>query len=202
MGWEILLALALLAIVLFTHWLMRASSKSLGDSESRILLWIAQGFGAGRIPIAPGTFGSLLGIVWFALLLAPGRLWVLILGTLVGFALSVWICGVAERKLGEKDPGSVVLDEITAMPVCFFVQVGIAKWKAGSLPDVVHFFSAHHWLWIAAIFAAFRLFDVLKPWPVRQSQSLPGGWGITVDDFLAAGYVNLVVVVIEAANGF
>jgi phosphatidylglycerophosphatase A len=45
------------------------------------------------------------------------------------------------------------------------------------------------------IFALFRFFDILKPWPVRQSQKLPGGWGVTVDDVLAAGYVNIVALV-------
>jgi phosphatidylglycerophosphatase A len=47
------------------------------------------------------------------------------------------------------------------------------------------------------VFAAFRFFDIVKPWPVRQSQSLPGGWGITVDDVLAAGYVNVTILVIH-----
>jgi phosphatidylglycerophosphatase A len=50
------------------------------------------------------------------------------------------------------------------------------------------------------VFAAFRFFDVAKPWPVRQSQALPGGWGITVDDFLAAFYVNAVVLLVFGAG--
>ena len=49
------------------------------------------------------------------------------------------------------------------------------------------------WKGILAVFLLFRFFDVLKPWPVGRSQALPGGWGVTVDDFLAAGYVNVVV---------
>jgi phosphatidylglycerophosphatase A len=68
------------------------------------------------------------------------------------------------------------------------------------LPDVTYFVTGHHWLWLVAIFAAFRFFDVVKPWPIRQSQSLPGGWGITIDDLLAAIYVNLLVVLIETAK--
>ena len=51
-----------------------------------------------------------------------------------------------------------------------------------------------------AVFAAFRFFDVVKPWPVHQSQSLPGGWGVTVDDALAAVYVNGVVLAIHAGK--
>src|SRR6266850_1448021 len=75
------------------------------------MLWIAQGFGVGRIPLAPGTFGSLVGVLWFGLLLATGSLWILALSTLLGIALSVWLCGRAEKILGQRDPGSIVLDE-------------------------------------------------------------------------------------------
>jgi len=196
-GWEIILGAAFIGVVLFTQWLMRSSSQSSENSRSPFLLWIAQGFGIGRIPIAPGTFGSILGVVWFAVLLASGRLWVLLTGILVGLGLSVWLCDVAEKELQQKDPGSVVLDEITAVPVCFLAVVAFAGFKIGAFPDCDYFFSRRHWLWIVIIFAAFRVFDVLKPWPVGQSQSLPGGWGITTDDVLAAAYVNLLVVLIE-----
>lgn len=156
-------------------------------------LWVAQGFGIGRIPVAPGTFGSVLGVLWFAVLLASGRLWLFGLGTLAGLALSVWLCGVGERLLGQKDPGSVVLDEITAMPVCFVSWVAIQLWSQGAWPRVETLFSKANWPVVLGVFIGFRFFDVLKPWPVRQSQALPGGWGITVDDFLAGLYVSLVV---------
>ena len=155
-------------------------------------LWIAQGFGLGRIPVAPGTFGSLLGVGWFALLLLPGNPWLLGFGILAGLAASVWLCGVGEQLLGQKDPGSVVLDEISAMPVCFLGWVLLRTSQSGHLPPPGWFFSGRNLLLTLGVFCAFRLFDVLKPWPVRQSQSLPGGWGITVDDALAAVYVNLV----------
>src|SRR5215813_2537494 len=130
-GWEIILAAALIAVLLLTQWLMRSFSASGENSNARFLLWIAQGLGIGRIPIAPGTFGSMLGVVWFAALLAPGRLWVLLTGTLAGLALSIWICGVAENQLQQKDPGSVILDEITAVPVAFLAIVAFAVSKTG-----------------------------------------------------------------------
>lgn len=164
-------------------------------------LWIAQGFGIGRIPVAPGTFGSLVGVVWFALLLLTGNLWCFIAGTLAALVLSVWLCGAAEQALGQKDPGCVVLDEIFAVPVCFLGWVTIQSWQTGSLPGFASFFSARTWPWTLGVFVAFRLFDVVKPWPVRQSQTLPGGWGVTVDDLLAAVYVNVVVLLIYAATG-
>ena len=164
-------------------------------------LWIAQGFGIGRIPVAPGTFGSLLGVVWFGLLLMTGSLWWFVGGALAGTALSVWLCGVAEERLGQKDPGSVVLDEIAAVPVCFLGWVAMEACERGSLPALSYFFSAQTWPLIPGVFVAFRVFDIAKPWPVRQSQSLPGGWGVTVDDVLAAVYVNLVVLLVWGGKG-
>ena len=164
-------------------------------------LWIAQGLGIGRIPVAPGTFGSLAGLGWFALLLRTGNLWVLVAGTLAAVALSVWLCGEAERILGQTDPGSVVLDEIAAMPVCFLGLVAVETCKTGALPGLASFFSGRTWLVTLAIFGAFRFFDIAKPWPVHQSQSLPGGWGVTIDDALAALYVNVVVLLVYVAKG-
>ena len=159
-------------------------------------LWIAQGFGIGRIPIAPGTFGSVLGLGWFALLDSFKSWPVFIVGSVGAAAVSVWLCGEAERILGKTDPGSVVLDEIIAIPFCFagwlaFISYRQHQWAG---PD---YFCAH-WLSSIGVFALFRLFDVAKPWPVRQSQRLQGGWGVTIDDLLAAVYVNLVVLAVLA----
>jgi len=160
-----------------------------------VRLWIAQGFGIGRVPFAPGTFGSILGLGWFAVLLLTGKLWLYFLGTAVGLGLSVWLCGYGEVVLGQKDPGSVVFDEIAAIPICFLSWVSFYSWKTGTFPAMQVFFKAH-WLSTIGVFACFRLLDVWKPWPVRQSQVLPGGWGITVDDFLAGIYVAVIVLVI------
>ncbi len=164
------------------------------------LLWLAQGFGIGRIPKAPGTFGSAVGLVWFALLLHTGRLWLFLLGTIIGLGLSVWLCGVGEKILKTKDPGSVVFDEIAAIPVCFIGWIVVYLLKTHSFPAPGYFFSDNLFPTLG-VFVAFRLFDVWKPWPVRQSQSLPGGWGVTVDDALAAVYVNVVAVVILLCSG-
>jgi phosphatidylglycerophosphatase A len=156
-------------------------------------LWIAEGFGVGRIPFAQGTFGSLLGLGWFALLLC-GRSWlVFAAGAAAGIAVSIWLCGEGEKQLGQKDPGPVILDEITAMPLCFVAAMALAGLRQPQWPGPGHFFSASGVLPTAAIFLLFRLFDIWKPWPVRQSQALSGGLGVTVDDVLAALYVNLVV---------
>src|SRR5262245_54559424 len=60
---------------------------------STLALWVAQGLGVGRVPVAPGTFGSVLGMGWFALLVASGSLWLVAAGCITGAALSVWLCG-------------------------------------------------------------------------------------------------------------
>jgi len=174
-----------------------------GDLPSGLVrLWIAQGFGVGRIPVAPGTFGSVLGVGWFALLLLTGKLWLFVAGTVAGIALSVWLCGIAEDILLKKDPQSVVLDEITAIPVCFMGWAAVLAWKTGRLPPVEFFFTAGRWVQVLGVFTLFRFFDVLKPWPVRQSQWLHGGLGVTIDDVLAAGYVNLAVLLFHAGKLF
>jgi phosphatidylglycerophosphatase A len=147
-----------------------------------LVLWVAQGFGAGRIPFAPGTFGSLVGLLWFFLLLQTGNFWLYLLGTILGLALSVWVCGKAERILNQTDPGSIVLDEIAAMPLCFVLSLAMPWFQRHELP-------APSWQLTGIIFVLFRICDIAKPWPIRRSQKLPGGWGVTVDDALAALYV-------------
>lgn len=159
---------------------------------NRFLLWVAQGFGAGRIPFAPGTLGSLVGLLWMLALVASRSPWAYLLGMLAGVAVSVWLGGAAERHLGQPDPGSVVLDEIAAIPWAFAGWFAYHWWRTGHLPDLQLLLSGSGCLLLLAGFAAFRGFDIVKPWPVRQSQSLSGGWGITMDDVLAALYTNLI----------
>ena len=143
--------------------------------RDRLIRFGATGFGAGRIPFAPGLAGSVVGIGWWWLLtLIGGRLsWALFAaGALVG----VWVAGAAARAMGEKDPSCVVIDEMCAVPLAL---AGLTNW------------------WLVLAFVLFRLFDVWKPWPIRQSQRLPGGWGIVVDDLLAAaaacGVTQLII---------
>ncbi|MDB6123245.1 MAG: phosphatidylglycerophosphatase [Pedosphaera sp.] len=167
---------------------------------ARFVLWVAQGFGSGVIPFAPGTFGSVVGLVWFALLVAGGSFWLYLIGCIVGIVVSVRFCGMAELILHEEDPSSVVLDEIIAIPICFASWVGILYFKDGMMPAPAYFFSSQTLPITVAIFALFRLFDIAKPSPVYQSQSLPGGWGVTIDDVLAAIYVNVVVLGVHMAN--
>lgn len=155
-------------------------------------LYIAQGFGVGRIPWAPGTFGSLVGLLWVFLLASTRNFWFYVGGMAVAVVLSVWLCGFAERILKRTDPPSVVLDEIVALPLCFLPWMASEWFRLGTLPALEGFLGRRTVWATLIVFGLFRFFDVVKPWPVRHSQRLPGGWGITVDDLLAAVYVALV----------
>ena len=218
-GWEVILILAVLLILVgakklpdlakglgqgireflkatdeVTRELQRAAGTDREETTRQsfsVRLFVAQGFGVGRIPFAPGTFGSFLGLLWFAMLIATGNFWAYLAGCIEGIAFSVWLCDDAEKILGEEDPPSVVLDEIIAIPFCFLPWV-MSEWvRHDAMPSVSYFFSGRP-LWMTlAIIVLFRVFDIWKPWPVRQSQRLAGGWGVAVDDLLAAGYVAL-----------
>ncbi len=152
-------------------------------------LWIAQGFGVGvYLPFAARHFrlDRLSASSGFFLLLAFGEPMIYGVGSVLGIILSIWAANRAEKILEKPDPSSVVIDEIAAIPFCFIGLLAVQK--QASHPA---YFQNHPSLLLIG-FITFRLFDILKPWPVNRSQRLPGGWGITVDDLLAAGYVNLI----------
>ena len=160
-----------------------------------LILIVAQGFGLGRIPVAPGTFGSLGGVLWLMLLLQTGSPALVVCGLLGGVLLSVWICGSGEKILLQKDPSSIVLDEIIAVPLGFMPWVISETVRQGRLPEPAFLIEDQGWLGTLILFALFRVFDIAKPWPVGASQKLHGGWGVTMDDVLAALYVALVSLV-------
>lgn len=159
-----------------------------------LLVLVAQGFGVGRVPYAPGTFGTLLGFVLLGALLIPGSVLFFFFGLTAAVGVSILACGQAEKALGKKDPASVVVDEIVAVPVCCLSWLLLEWRRFGAFPGVSDVFSARRLWMLVAVFVLFRLFDIWKPWPVHGVQRFPGGWGVTADDLLAAGYVNLVIV--------
>jgi len=137
-------------------------------------LTIASAGFTGYAPIAPGTVGSLVGLLILFAVRASGNSLVE-LGVLVAVIVSgIWSAGVVERDVGIEDPGIVVVDEV-----------------AGILLTLL-------WIpltWPTALvgFLAFRVFDIIKPFPARSAEQLPGGWGIMADDLFAAVYASLVV---------
>lgn len=160
---------------------------------SRLILLVAQGLGTGLSPKAPGTVGTLLGLPLFILLLLPGNFWFFV--AMLGFLAiaSVYFCERAEVILNQRDPGSIVIDEIVAVPLCFAGWVSALYFSSGVMPEWPHFFGGQNVGWTAGVILLFRVFDIAKPWPVGPSQSMPNGWGVTMDDLLAALYVNIVV---------
>jgi phosphatidylglycerophosphatase A len=150
---------------------------------SRSLLLVAQGLGLGRLHPGPGTWGSLGGILLTTgLLLVPDPSFY-IAAVLILVAAAVPICSAAERALGETDPGSVVLDEIVAVPIAFS---GYAAhwWVVGATPRIEGI--SQWWPALLAAFVLFRIFDIWKPWPIRRLQDFHGGFGIVLDDVAAA----------------
>ena len=142
------------------------------------------------MPKAPGTCGSLLGLLWMAVLYSiPGFGWTL---GIIGISLlaGVWVCSEAEKILKLRDPGCIVLDEILAVPIA-----GLG-WMLGCRQSGEAVFSVANWEWLLgapAIFILFRFFDIAKPWPVNIAQNLPRGWGVMTDDVFAAAYAGFVL---------
>jgi phosphatidylglycerophosphatase A len=143
---------------------------------NRLAIVLATVCGCGYFPIGPGTVGSAAGIA-IALLMqyfGAGRL-ALLITTAAVFPVAVWSATRAARAFGRKDPGHVVIDEVLGQ---WITLLGAAVWT---------------WKTAIAAFVLFRIFDILKPQPVRAAESLPEGLGIVTDDLLAGGYAALIL---------
>jgi len=151
-----------------------------------LIILLAQGFGSGRLPWGPGTWGSLIGVGWLIALLTLGSATVWIIANLAAVLGAVAICSRAEIVLGQHDPGSVVLDEIVAVPLTFlgpWIALGI--WPIGVAGHPIEV-CQRFWPELLVGFLAFRVFDIAKPGPIGRIQYLPAGWGVVADDVLAA----------------
>ena len=140
---------------------------------TRVVLALARLGPVGRRLPAPGTWGSVAGLLYFTVFFYPlGAVATVLLSTLACY-LAVALCGEAEFRLARKDPGEVILDEFVVMPLCFLGwRLLVGPWPA--------------WAVFLTGFALFRLFDILKPFGIRRLQNLPGGWGVVADDVAAA----------------
>ena len=161
--------------------------------------------GVGLIPIAPGTWGSGVGVLlYLALGRAAERVFdyevtrgldlspqtfpiflttVLLAAILVVALVGIWAATRTEKLLGRKDPGAVVVDEVAGQLIAFL----FVPWRAGT------------WVVVAG-FVAFRLFDIWKPYPVRRLEALESGLGIMADDVLAGFYAATVLALVTSIS--
>ena len=144
--------------------------------------FLALGFGSGLAPRAPGTAGTLVGVLLDPVLRPLGiELRVLVVALM--FGAGIWLCGESARRLGTHDHPGIVWDEIVGYLALMLVV------PAG-------------WPWALGGFVVFRFFDIVKPWPIRQlDHGVRGGLGIMLDDMMAAAWGALVLLGIMAVLG-
>ena len=176
---------------------MEPAERSITD---KIVVFVAEGLGVGRIPFAPGTFGTALGFGWIYLLLLPRNMTIYLAGIVLGFFVAVWIGHQAEKILQKTDPGSIVLDEITALPLAFLPVVLLTQ-SDGRTEPASAFFSGKAWLFPVLTFVLFRFFDIVKPLGIARVQKAPGGWGLVLDDYLAALATAIMLLVYKKIAG-
>lgn len=162
-----------------------ARRKKLSLNE-RAGYWVATGAGAGHMPVAPGTFGAAEGVVLFFIInaLANNRLalrsvWSVLLLTIINvalFSIGVWSSNRAIDATGIKDPGVVVIDEISGQLIALTPLI-VAPSPAG----------------IIVAFLLFRFFDIFKPYPINKLEHLNRGFGVMADDALAGVYAAALV---------
>jgi phosphatidylglycerophosphatase A len=140
----------------------------------RLGLFIATCGYLGYAPVAPGTFGSALGLAVFMAVRSTGSVAVELGVIVLIFAVGLWSGTVAEHHFGGIDPGPVVLDEVLGM------LITLALLPVNTTGAIVGFL-------------VFRVLDVIKPWPSARFEKLPGGLGVMADDAMAAVYGNLAM---------
>lgn len=148
---------------------------------------LAFGFGTGLSPIMPGTVGTLIGIPFFlAIYWLPWPVYLAVTALL--FVVGIYLCGESARRLATHDHPGIVWDEI----------VGYLVTMMPLLPDLLGSqVTAPLWFWIIAGFLAFRLFDIIKPPPIKQlDHKVHGGLGIMVDDLVAGVFAAIVMMVL------
>ena len=128
--------------------------------------WLATCFKIGHLPIAPGTWGSLAAIIgwWLWLQYLDPLVFIVLIITI--FTIGVFATNTIIDHTGEKDPSRVIIDEVAGQWLGLLI-----------LPDGM--------LYIAGAFVLFRFLDIFKPWPIRQMEQFPKGWGVMLDDTLA-----------------
>ncbi|HET6724782.1 MAG TPA: phosphatidylglycerophosphatase A [Gammaproteobacteria bacterium] len=158
-----------------------ATQRPLGILRDPVHL-LAFGFGAGLSPRAPGTVGTVIAVpVAFGLALLPPWWRAAVIALM--FAAGIALCGTSARRLGVHDHSGIVWDEIVGYLIAVAVAVAIAPFN---------------WITLGAAFVLFRIFDILKPWPIGWlDRRVGGGFGIMVDDALAGIYAGVIWLIIS-----
>jgi phosphatidylglycerophosphatase A len=178
--------------------------------KPRLALLIATACGLGYLPKAPGTWGSVGGValitaVGMAVAMIPFGDFLLDYDPRVHLAvflatcvIGVWSASRAARFWDTHDPQRVVIDEVSGQYLTIMVGCGVPFFVPhraiqASLLGNVTWHSALHWKYLLLGFILFRAFDIWKPFPARQAESLPGGWGIMADDWIAGFYAAILL---------
>ena len=191
-------------------------------------IFISTACGLGYFPLAPGTWGSLAGLVIVAIPFWRMALYSIAMGaagivdiyvgdrpvhvyfllqlaiTLVLAAVGALTAHRAARFWGAKDPQKIVIDEVSGQHLSIFLGCALPIWNAPAYvyESRLRGYFLHdptlNWKYLLLGFILFRVFDIWKPFPARQAESLPGGWGIMADDWVAALYAALLLWVSRA----
>lgn len=204
---------------------LQPASSSATLHKPRFALFVATAAGLGYLPKAPGTWGSLAGMLpavlpWWifygvnaalgfdvglgpvkfsraSFVMDPFLFYNLAL-LIVLAAMGVWSAGRAARYWQQKDPQRVVIDEVSGQHLALLLgcllpvstSVPAARWSGIPL-GLITVHTPLNWKYLLLGFILFRVFDIWKPFPVRQAESLPGGWGIMADDWVAGIYAAI-----------
>ena len=194
--------------------------------KPRLALFIATACGLGYMPVAPGTFGSIAGLLlallpWWSFFTiaaaiiakqngnggffvttsahhADPFLWAQTALAVLTAAIGVWSANRAAHYWQQGDPQRVVIDEVSGQHLTLLLGCGVPIWwkpfqfpPEGEMLGLISIRSALNWKYLLLGFILFRVFDIWKPFPARQAESLPGGWGIMADDWIAGIYAAI-----------
>jgi phosphatidylglycerophosphatase A len=203
--------------------------------KPRLALFIATACGLGYIPVAPGTFGSIAGLLlallpWWSFFTiaaaiiakqngnggffvttsvhhADPFLWAQIALAVLTAAIGVWSANRAAHYWQQGDPQRVVIDEVSGQHLTLLLGCGVPIWwkpfqfpPEGEMLGLISIRSALNWKYLLLGFILFRVFDIWKPSPARQAESLAGGWGIMADDWIAGIYAAIGLWLARAAG--
>ena len=147
--------------------------------KNKLANWFSTIFKIGHLPIAPGTWGSLAALlVWYVIIGYISSITLIVLIVII-FGFGVYTSSIIEMQLTKKDPSVIVIDE------------WVGQW-------IALLFIPQSLLWGLVAFLLFRLFDIWKPYPIKNLDKMSGGWGIMLDDVLAGIYSLVVVSVLRA----